>query len=30
MADRSLPLTLSRAYTRTDFAALRAFVQRVP
>lgn len=30
MANRSLPITLSRAYSRTDFTALRAFVQRVP
>jgi hypothetical protein len=28
MANRSLPLTMSRAYIRTDFTALRAFVQR--
>ncbi len=28
MANRSLPLTMSRAYTRTDFTTLRAFVQR--
>jgi hypothetical protein len=32
MANQSLPLTLTltRAYSRTDFTALRAFVQRVP
>jgi hypothetical protein len=30
MANRSLPLTLTRAYSRTDFTALRAYVQRVP
>ncbi|MFP3588494.1 site-specific integrase [Paraburkholderia sp. SIMBA_055] len=30
MANRSLPITLTRAYSRTDFTALRAFVQRVP
>jgi hypothetical protein len=30
MGNRSLPVTLSRAYSRTDFTALRAFVQRVP
>ncbi|WP_347232550.1 hypothetical protein [Paraburkholderia sp. RAU2J] len=29
MANRSLPLALTRTYSRTDFAALRAFV-RVP
>jgi hypothetical protein len=28
MANRLLPVTLSRAYSRTDFTALRAFVQR--
>jgi len=30
LANRSLPITLTRAYSRTDFTALRAFVQRVP
>jgi hypothetical protein len=28
MANRSLPIKMSRAYTRTDFTALWAFVQR--
>jgi len=30
MAKRSLPIALTRAYGRTDFTALRAFVQGVP
>lgn len=30
MANRSLPLNVTRAYSRTDLTALRAFVQRVP
>ncbi|CAE6865813.1 hypothetical protein R69746_08714 [Paraburkholderia aspalathi] len=30
MANQPLTLPPPRSYTRTDFAALRAFVQRVP